>query len=318
MRILAVDDDDVFLDLLNATLGALEHEDVTLARSAKEALALMNEAREPFECFLLDIRMPGTDGIELCRMIRARPEYHAAPILMITAASEKQLVDKAFVNGATDYINKPIEAGEIMARLRTVEGMVQKSREIRQLSETVQSINGPQASIAFSDCPLLEDVDGLVTHMSFENYLFKLGKTGMFAKSLIGFHVSNARQIFDTAAPQDFSDLMSDVADAIWYAIRPSRILFTYTGSGDFAAVVSKVPVLDPEVVQEEVAAHLEPVMQWWASFGINAPHVVVGAPINHSLLSFSSPSASIANAIGDARKKAAVTYAAPGLAIAG
>ncbi|MFK5998799.1 MAG: response regulator, partial [Rhodobacterales bacterium] len=67
MRILSVDDDPIILELLAAVLVSMGHTDVTTAGSATEALEIVKDDPEPFDCFLLDIQMPGIDGIQLCK-----------------------------------------------------------------------------------------------------------------------------------------------------------------------------------------------------------------------------------------------------------
>ncbi|WP_372841117.1 two-component system response regulator, partial [Phaeovulum sp.] len=84
MRILAVDDDPVFLEQILAGLGTLGYRDVVTAQSAEQALGWIDKASPAFDCFLLDIKMPGTSGIELCARIRKLQIYRRTPIVMVT------------------------------------------------------------------------------------------------------------------------------------------------------------------------------------------------------------------------------------------
>ena len=89
MRILAVDDDPIILELLTELLATFGQHEVDTAESAKEALARLSDpAAGIYDCFLLDIQMPETDGIELCGLLRQTQAYARSPILMITAMSD--------------------------------------------------------------------------------------------------------------------------------------------------------------------------------------------------------------------------------------
>jgi len=83
MRILAVDDDPVILDLLTGCLTENDNYELVCAESSEEALELMRDAKVPFDSFLLDIMLPGISGISLCETIRDIPFYRAVPIVMI-------------------------------------------------------------------------------------------------------------------------------------------------------------------------------------------------------------------------------------------
>lgn len=101
MKILAVDDEPIFVEILEVALGELGYHDVTPAFSAQAALREIEHSKETFDCILLDIRMPGTDGVQLCRMIRAMPRYNRVPIMMVTSMSDRSFIDAAFNAGAT-------------------------------------------------------------------------------------------------------------------------------------------------------------------------------------------------------------------------
>ncbi len=118
MRILAVDDDPIIQDLLRDSLAAQGQTDLTLASSAEEAVALLEAAKRPFETFLLDIHLPGSDGIDLCRQIRAQDRHRMTPIFMITASREPDMMHRAFDAGATDYVSKPFDSLELGTRVK--------------------------------------------------------------------------------------------------------------------------------------------------------------------------------------------------------
>ncbi|TYB83395.1 two-component system response regulator [Oceaniovalibus sp. ACAM 378] len=117
MRILAVDDDEFVLEMLSILVPTIGYKEIYTAASAGHALELITAAREPFQCILLDIRMPVMDGIEFCDLLRRLPDFAACPIIMVTAMADKSYVAQAYEAGATDYIIKPFDVNVLSMRL---------------------------------------------------------------------------------------------------------------------------------------------------------------------------------------------------------
>lgn len=115
-NILVVDDSVTNRLLLASLLGAEGYE-VAQATSGEEAL-LAVRARTP-DLILLDIRMAGLDGLEVCRRLKAQPGSRDIPIMFISAASEGADRVAALELGAIDFVSKPIQRDELRARVRT-------------------------------------------------------------------------------------------------------------------------------------------------------------------------------------------------------
>jgi phosphoserine phosphatase RsbU/P len=124
MRIYAADDSEDARDIMAATLANEGYDDVTFAESGVELLASLgidpgNPSAPEADLIMLDVQMPGIDGIETCARIRADARYQHTPILMVTSLDDIQTLNHAFVAGANDYINKPFHRIELHARLRS-------------------------------------------------------------------------------------------------------------------------------------------------------------------------------------------------------
>ncbi len=104
-HIVIVDDDAILRGMAARTLRQSGFE-VSEAAGGEEGLALIGARR--CDLVLLDIRMPGLDGYEVCRRIRALPDGAAVPILVLTGLSDTKSIEKAYGHGATDWITKPI------------------------------------------------------------------------------------------------------------------------------------------------------------------------------------------------------------------
>ena len=120
-RILVVDDDvrNVFA-LTNAL--ELHNIDVLFAESGREALDLLLRTSK-VDAILMDIMMPGIDGYQAIEAIRSNPQFKDLPIIAVTAKAMKGDRENALAAGATDYMAKPVEIDELLARIRTsIEG----------------------------------------------------------------------------------------------------------------------------------------------------------------------------------------------------
>ena len=115
MQILVVDDDRAVREALERALG-LEGYDVELAADGAEALAAV-ERREP-DAIVLDVLMPGVDGLEVCRLLRSAQSR--VPILMLTVRDELGDRIEGLDAGADDYLGKPFELEELLARVRAL------------------------------------------------------------------------------------------------------------------------------------------------------------------------------------------------------
>jgi DNA-binding response OmpR family regulator len=123
IRILVVDDEPRYVRAIQFNLEASGYEVLT-AREGRTAIELA-VSEEP-DLILLDIKMPGMDGYEVCRRIR---EFSAVPIIMLTALAEDADKVKGLDIGADDYVTKPFSADELLARVRAVLRRVELSEQ---------------------------------------------------------------------------------------------------------------------------------------------------------------------------------------------
>ena len=115
-RILVVDDSTAAVELLETLLSPMGY-DVIAACSGPDALRRAEESKP--DLVLLDIVMPGMDGYEVCRRLRAGGQTHFVPVVMMTASSEQDKV-RAIESGADDFIQKPINRSELVARVNSL------------------------------------------------------------------------------------------------------------------------------------------------------------------------------------------------------
>ena len=117
--ILAADDEQDVLDLVEFRLSRGGYRVVT-ATDGERALELA-VAHEPDLC-VLDIMMPGIDGFEVTRRIRATAAIASTPVILLTASVQEAAVSKGYEAGANDYMRKPFSPQELLNRVETVLG----------------------------------------------------------------------------------------------------------------------------------------------------------------------------------------------------
>jgi len=150
-RVLVVDDDKFirrFLEelLTEAGFGVIQ------AENGSEGVRLAVET-DP-EVILLDLVMPGMDGLEVVRRLRSLSRFKFVPIIVLTARGDREKTVNPFLVGADDYLSKPIDRDELIARIRgnllkkqAMEVLDRKSRDYRALFEITESVNSSLETI---------------------------------------------------------------------------------------------------------------------------------------------------------------------------
>ncbi|MCX4028593.1 sigma-54-dependent Fis family transcriptional regulator [Endozoicomonas sp. SM1973] len=141
-KILIVDDERANILILGEILSS--HYDVSIAISGEQVLKLLFSefpVRHYPDLILLDILMPGIDGFDTCQKLKSNPHTRDIPIIFISMLNSTTHKLDAFTNGAVDYITKPFEAEEVLARVRThitvrhqITELAQKNRELSLLN----------------------------------------------------------------------------------------------------------------------------------------------------------------------------------------
>ena len=115
-RVLVVDDEEINRDLLQRRLERRGCK-VTAAEDGPSAISILNA--ESFDIVLLDVMLPGIDGLEVLRQIRNNPRHAEVPVVMVSAKDDSQGIVQALNLGANDYITKPVDFPVVVARIQT-------------------------------------------------------------------------------------------------------------------------------------------------------------------------------------------------------
>jgi DNA-binding NtrC family response regulator len=135
LSILLVDDTPTNLQVLTQTLQGLGHK-LLAANSGKTALAVAQRAKPAL--ILLDVMMPDMDGFETCERLKADPELEDSAVIFCTALSDVDAKVRGFELGAVDFITKPYQAEEVIARVTTHLAIVGLARALRERNRALQ------------------------------------------------------------------------------------------------------------------------------------------------------------------------------------
>jgi two-component system cell cycle response regulator len=136
-RVLVVDDVAANVKLLDARLSA-EYFDVLTAMNGRDALAVC--ARAECDVVLLDVMMPGMDGFEVCRQIKANPATHHIPVVLVTALDQPSDRVRGLEAGADDFLTKPVSDVALVARIRSLARLKMMTDELRMRAMTSKEI----------------------------------------------------------------------------------------------------------------------------------------------------------------------------------
>lgn len=129
-EILIVDDAAENIDILAAVLSRYKR---IIATNGEKALKIAFRENKP-DLILLDIEMPGIDGYEVCRQLKANEGTRKIPVIFLTSRTDRKDIIKGFQSGAQDYVSKPFDIEELISRVNT-------HLELKQIREELESVN---------------------------------------------------------------------------------------------------------------------------------------------------------------------------------
>lgn len=154
-RILVVDDVVTNVQLLAQALEPAGYE-ILVAQNGRDALRIVERAQPGL--ILMDVMMPGLDGVATCRLLKQNPELADIPVIFITALDERESVVKGFTAGGVDYIVKPFHPEEV---LRRVENHLNLHRLARSLEQSNRELKLRLAELERANRALAEERDKL-------------------------------------------------------------------------------------------------------------------------------------------------------------
>lgn len=130
--ILLVDDNPQNLQVLGKLLQEQKFK-IEFAVNGESALEWIKNKK--FDLILLDLHMPGMNGFEICKRIRSNKSMYEVPVIFLSAESERESILKGFEVGAQDYVTKPFDNRELLARVKTQLDLKSKTEELGRINE---------------------------------------------------------------------------------------------------------------------------------------------------------------------------------------
>ena len=161
--ILIIDDEEPIRELLKLTLQSAGYDSVLEASNGEDGLALAMRYKP--DLILLDLMLPGMDGLSVCRRLKSSPDTQMIPIIMLTAKSDESDIVIGLEMGANDYITKPFNRKVLTARIRTQFRIAeqQDQSQVLQVSGLILnkeqhrvSVFGETIALTFSEFVILE------------------------------------------------------------------------------------------------------------------------------------------------------------------
>ena len=146
--ILIIDDEEPIRELLKLTLQSAGFDSVLEASNGEDGLALAT--RYMPDLILLDLMLPGMDGLSVCRRLKSSPDTRMTPIIMLTAKSDESDIVVGLEMGANDYITKPFSRKVLTARIRAQFRIAEQQDQSSVLQVAGLSINRDQRRVSIS------------------------------------------------------------------------------------------------------------------------------------------------------------------------
>ncbi|MCF8380739.1 MAG: hybrid sensor histidine kinase/response regulator [Bacteroidales bacterium] len=190
--ILIVDDNQENIKVLVIALSEKDY-NLTVAFNGKDALEILNYT--PIDLVLLDVMMPGMDGFEVCKRMKADEKMKHIPVIFITALTETSSIVNGFEVGGVDYITKPFKKEELFARVNTQLELQNNKKSLNEktikLEQTIESRDKLYAVIAHDLRSPLANIKSI---------LFALTEGGIDQESfdsLVGMLLSSTNETYD-------------------------------------------------------------------------------------------------------------------------
>ncbi len=245
--VLIVDDVTKNLQVVGTILRQAGHS-VTAATSGAEALDAVRE--QPPDLVLLDLMMPVMDGLEVCRRLKADPSTSRIPVIFLTASNEMEHLVKGFEVGAVDYVTKPFNPPELLARVRTHLELKHARERLREMNDEKNEFMG----IAAHD--LRSPLNGIkgYTEMILEDPALDAENAGLI------------RRVHEAAA--HMAEMVQNLLDANRIERGEMQLSLAPTDLSALAAAVAEAQ--RPRAVAKQQVIHVE---------GVGAPCVALADP---------------------------------------
>ncbi|SHH18987.1 GGDEF domain-containing response regulator [Desulfosporosinus lacus] len=267
MAIVIVDDSTLSLEVIKAFLITSGYSEVITVNSARELYELVDSYSDrgivEIDLILMEIIMPDIDGIEACRNVKKREWLADIPVIMVTTTMKKENLQLAFSAGAMDFIKKPFDRMELLARVSSAlrlkhETGRRKAREIELLEVTRQL---QEANERLQRLSFLDGLTGIANRRFFDQELLQESRRAKREKtplSLIMLDIDYFKAFNDTYGHIKGDDCLREVASILKKTLkRPGDIPARYGGE-EFAVILPNTDDVGAEIIAKELRYCIE------------------------------------------------------------
>ncbi|MCG6168278.1 diguanylate cyclase [Leptospira sp. FAT2] len=266
--ILILDDAQENCMLMQGILRKSGYKDTQTSQSPDEVIDWLSlktddPPKKEFSLILLDILLPGITGLEILKMIREKDELKDIPVIMITALKEANVLQEAFDSGAIDYVVKPFDGTELLARVRSAlrlfEEMTrrkEREKELEKLTDQLQEVNAYLVAISRTDA-----LTGLYNRRYFDEVLAtewkRCWRTGT-SVALLMLDIDHFKLYNDTYGHQGGDQCLKQVAAAIRDCARRAGDVAARYGGEEFAIILPETSESNAVVVSRNILEKVE------------------------------------------------------------
>ncbi len=245
--ILVVDDSATNLKVVGRILSDAGYE-TTFATQGRQVMQRVEQAQP--DLILLDLMMPDISGITVCEQLQAHPDYHNIPVIFLTASQAQEHVLEAFKIGAVDYVTKPFQRLELLARIKIHLLLKHTTDQLKQTSQELK--------IALEKAERLSQIDPL-TNISNRRYFFEQAEQEYVRSqrydlvfSVLMVDIDHFKVINDSYGHQTGDQVISGVAQTLADTLRQVDLIGRYGGE-EFALLLPETPLVAAASVGERL-----------------------------------------------------------------
>ncbi|HET7705982.1 MAG TPA: diguanylate cyclase [Thermoanaerobaculia bacterium] len=244
-RVAVVDDDSAIRRLVRLFLKRAGY-DVVECTTGQEARDTLTKV--PWDLAILDRRLPDMDGVVLCQELKANPDYRSRYIIMLTGEDEQEDKIEGLELGADDYITKPFQSPELLARVRAGKRIVDLQKELMETNRRLE---------------LLSITDGLTklhNHRYFQDELaraFEESERYDRPLSLAMIDIDFFKKVNDTYGHAVGDEILKGVANLYRESVRATDLVARYGGE-EFAVMMPETNLEDALTFAEKIRSLVE------------------------------------------------------------
>lgn len=248
ITILVIDDSDTIREQIVNTLKSVSVGDNYLqARDGIEGLKILVD-NPSVELVLCDLEMPRMDGFKFVGMVRTREEFRDIPIIMLTAQESRELKIKGLEQGASDYVTKPFDPGELIARVKVQLKIKMLQNELKRSNEMLKELSNTD--------PLTQLFNRRYMMSVMDKEIQRTSRKGS-PISFVIMDIDHFKKVNDQYGHQQGDTVLVNVANLIRKHLRSYDVAARYGGE-EFVAILPETPLDEAMAVADRIRAAVQ------------------------------------------------------------